>query len=185
MIEYRLILERKYFRISDIVEELAKRFPTTPRGKLKEKVSNIVEKMIAYGQLEVLTEYDPPIFHNPKAKGGDLKSLLRKCPICGKDFFPKRGNQDKYCSGKCREKAKTRRRKADTRKRVRAYMHSADGKARKKGEKWSALDDLLLKRLLENGLTHREIAEKLGRTVYSVRWRAQKLGLAGGVNHGR
>jgi len=35
--------------------------------------------------------------------------------------------------------------------------------------------------LLEENMTHKEIAEKLGRTVYSVRWRVQKLGLAGGI----
>jgi len=184
---YEAILERKYFRISDITEELWKEYGEIfPRSFIRNKVRDFVEVMVGQGLLKVLPEYDPPIFENPVAKETKpLKELLKKCPVCGKDFFPRRGKQDVYCSRKCYEKAKTGRRKVDTRKRVREYMHSADGRAENKGKKWTPSEDRLLEELLEKKMTHRKIAEKLGRTVYSVRWRAQKLGLAGGVNHGR
>jgi predicted nucleic acid-binding Zn ribbon protein len=139
--------------------------------------------MVGQELLKVLPVYDPPIFENPVAKETKpLKELLKKCPVCGKDFFPRRGKQDKYCSRKCYEKAKTQRRKADTRKRVQRYMHSADEKARKKGKRWTQADDQILMKLIEEGMTQREIAERLKRTVYSVRWRVQKLGLVGGKN---
>jgi len=180
---YEEILKRRYFRVSDITEELFAEYGEIfPRSFVREKVRSFVEKMVGQGLLKVLTEYDPPIFENPIAEERrSLRELLRKCPVCGKDFFPRRGKQDKYCSRKCYEKAKAKRRRKDTRKRVRKYLHSADKKAENRGKPWSSAEDMLLKELLSSGKTHREIAERLGRTVYSVRWRVQKLGLAGGV----
>jgi len=183
---YEAILERKYFRISDITEELWNEYGEIfPRSFIRNKVRNFVEVMVGQGLLKVLPEYDPPIFENPASgETKPLNELLKKCPVCGKDFFPRRGKQDKYCSRKCYEKAKTKRRKADTRKRVRNYMHSADEKAERRGKQWTPSEDQLLRKLIEKKMTHREIAEKLGRTVYSVRWRVQKLGLIGGIKHG-
>jgi len=177
---YELILKRRYFRISDITEELSEEYGEVfPRSFLRQKVKDFVEVMLGQGLLKVLPEYDPPIFENPIApETKPLRELLKKCPVCGKDFFPRRGKQDKYCSRKCYEKAKARRRRLSTRKRVRKYMHSADATAVNHYKTWTREEEQFL---MENKgkLTYREIAEKLGRTVYSVRWKAQKLGLMG------
>jgi len=179
---YELILERRFFRISDITEELWKEYGEIfPRSFIRNKVRDFVEVMVGQRLLKVLPEYDPPIFENPVAKETKpLKELLKKCPVCGKDFFPKRGKQDKYCSAKCREKARTRRRKADTKLRVRRYYHSADRKVKRYGIPWTKEEE---KFLIENKgkLFYREIAEKLGRTVNSVQAKARELGLVGGV----
>jgi len=177
---YELILERRFFRISDITEELWKEYGEIfPRSFIRNKVRDFVEVMVGQGLLKVLPEYDPPIFENPVAKETrSLKELLKKCPVCGKDFFPKRGSQDKYCSAKCREKARTKKRKKDTRIRVRRYYHSADRKVKRYGTPWTKEEE---KFLIENKgkLSYREIAEKLGRTVNSVQAKARKLGLTG------
>ncbi len=177
---YELILERRYFRISDITEELWKEYGEIfSRSFIRNKVKDFVEVMVGQGLLKVLSEYDPPIFENPVAEEEKpLRELLKKCPVCGKDFFPRRGKQDKYCCRKCYERAKARRRRVDTRKRVSRYMHSADSSAVNHNQPWTKQEESFL---IENKgkLTYREIAEKLGRTVYSVRWRARKLGLTG------
>ena len=179
---YELILERRNFRISDITEELWKEYGEIfSRSFIRNKVRDFVEVMVGQRLLKDLPEYDPPIFENPVAKETrSLKELLKKCPVCGKDFFPKRGKQDKYCSAKCREKARTRRRKTDTKLRVRRYYHSADLTAKRYGLVWTEEEDRFL---AENKgkLTYRQIAEKLKRTVDAVAYRAKKLGLVGGV----
>ena len=181
---YELILKRRYFRISDITEELWGEYGEVfPRSFIRQKVKDFVETMIGQGLLKVLTEYDPPIFENPLAEEKKpLKELLKKCPVCGKDFFPRRGKQDKYCSRKCYEKAKARRRRSDTWKRVKKFMHSADATATNHNQPWTQEEEQFLAQN-KGKLTYREIAERLGRTVYSVRWRAKKLGLTG-VKHG-
>ena len=176
---YELILERRYFRISDITEELWKEYGEIfPRYFIRDKVKSFVEVMVGQGLLNVLTDYDPPIFENPIAKEDrPLSELLRKCPVCGKDFFPKRGKQDKYCSRRCYEKAKTRRRRKDTRKRVRKYLHSADATAVNHGNPWSEEELLFLKEHYGE-LTQKEIAKHLGRTVNAVKAKVKELGLS-------
>jgi len=181
---YELILRRRYFRISDITEELWEEYGEVfPRSFIRQKVKDFVETMIGQGLLKVLTEYDPPIFENPLAEEKKpLKELLKKCPVCGKDFFPRRGKQDKYCSRTCYNKAKYRRKKEGLKRRARQYYRSADLTAKRHGLVWTEEEDRFL---AENKgkLTYRQIAEKLGRTVDAVAYRAKKLGLTG-VKHG-
>ncbi len=176
---YELILERRYFRISDITEELWKEYGEIfPRSFIREKVKSFVEVMVGQGLLNVLTDYDPPIFENPIAKEDrPLEELLRKCPVCGKDFFPKRGKQDVYCSAKCREKARAKRRKVQVRKNVRRYYRSSLPTAVNHGNPWSEEELAFLK---ENygELTQREIAQRLGRTVPAVKAKVKELGLS-------
>jgi len=179
---YELILERRYFRISDITEELWKEYGEIfPRYFIRDKVKSFVEVMVGQGLLNVLTDYDPPIFENPIAEEDrPLEELLRKCPVCGKDFFPKRGKQDKYCSRECYYKAKYRRTQKELKKRARKYYRSNDAAATNHGKPWTEEEDRLL---IENKgkLTYRQIAQKLGRTVDAVAYRARKLGITGGV----
>jgi len=179
---YEEIYKRKTFTIPQIVDALMPEYGICGRDYIRKMVNQAVFKLVREGQVRKIGD-DPVVFENLYPTTEDPVEVNSKiCPVCGKKFYPRRGIQDKYCSRRCYEKAKTTRRKADTRKRVRAYMHSADEKAKNKGKKWTPLEDRLLERLLEEGKTHREIAEKLGRTVYSVRWRVQKLNLTGGVS---
>ncbi len=175
---YELILERRYFRISDITEELWKEYGEIfSRSFIRNKVKDFVEVMVGQGLLKVLSEYDPPIFENPVAEEEKpLRELLKKCPVCGKDFFPRRGKQDIYCCAKCREKARAKRRKVQVRKNVRRYYRGADHTAVNHGKPWSEKEIQFLK---ENygKLTQRAIAGKLGRTVPAVKAKVKELGL--------
>ena len=174
---YEEIYKRRRFTIPQIVEELMEEYGEIGRAYIKRMVRQAVVKLLREGIVRKVAE--PSVFENLYPEG-DEEEVERRCETCGKKFVPKRGSQDRYCSRRCYEKAKARRRRKDTRKRVRKYLHSADKKAENRGKPWSSAEDLLLKELLSSGKTHREIAERLGRTVYSVRWRVQKLGLVGG-----
>jgi len=174
--EIYLIIEKfKVFQITDIVKELEKEWGFLGKSFIKSRTESVVYSWLKWGRLVKVNE-NPPIFALKEAAGEWKKHYRQKrCPVCGKKFYKRRGEQDRYCSAKCRERAKAERRKEETRKRVKKYLHSADKTAVNRGKPWSRKEISLMLKLKNEGKTCREIAEKLGRTVYSVRWKLQTV----------
>ena len=166
----------KVFQINELVDYLMEEWGFLGRSTVKTKVESTVYSWLKYKTL-VRVNKEPPIFALPDYadRWRELYGREKKCPVCGKTFFAKRGSQDRYCSRKCYEKAKAKRRRADTRRRVRKYLQSADQAAVNKGKPWTKEEVRKLVELRKEGKTLREIALILGRTVYAVRWKAKTL----------
>ncbi len=171
-----LIEELKVFQLNEIVDRLLEEWDFLGRSYVKTKVQSAVYSWLRYGVI-VKVNKEPPVFalKDYAENWKDYCSGIKICPVCGTEFLSRRGKQDRYCSRKCYEKAKTRRRKKETRKRVKNYLHSADFTAVNKGKTWTQSDIETLMKLKEEGKNCREIAIELGRTVYSVRWKLQEL----------
>ena len=175
-----VIEDSKVFQLSEIVEVLLKEWEFLGKNYVRNKVQSAVYSWITCG-LIVKVNDAPPVFALKKYAGNwkEHYSGIKTCPVCGTPFISKRGEQDRYCSKKCYEKAKTRRSKEKTRERVKNYLHSADSTAVNKYKEWTEKDIEILRKLKEKGKSCREIATELGRTVYSVRWKLQRLKEAG------
>jgi predicted nucleic acid-binding Zn ribbon protein len=171
-----LIEELKVFQLNEIVDRLLEEWDFLGRTHVKTKVQSAVYSWLRYGII-VKVNKEPPVFALKDYAGNwkDYYSGIKTCPVCGTTFLSRRGKQDRYCSKKCYEKAKTKRRKEKTRERVKNYLHSADTTAINKGKMWTQREIEILRKLKEEGKSCREIATELGRTVYSVRWKLQKL----------
>jgi predicted nucleic acid-binding Zn ribbon protein len=168
--------ELKVFQISELVDYLMEDWSFLGRSTVKTKVESTVYSWLKYKTL-VRVNRVPPIFALPDYadRWREFYGREKRCPVCGKTFYSRRGSQDKYCSRKCYEKAKAKRRKVDTRKRVKNYLHSADATAVNHNQPWTKEEVKKLIQLRNEGRTYREIAQILGRTVYSVRWKAKTL----------
>lgn len=171
-----LIEDLKVFQMNELVDRLLKDWDFLGKSFVKTRVQSVVYGWVKYGVIVKVND-DPAVFalKDYADSWKEYYSGVKTCPVCGKKFLSRRGEQGKYCSRKCYEKAKTQRRKEDTRRRVRKYLRSAHETAVNKGKPWTKKDIEILRKLKSEGKTHREIAQVLGRTVYSVRWKLQKL----------
>ena len=168
--------ELKVFQISELVDYLMEEWDFLGRKTIKTRVESTVYSCLKDRTL-VRINKEPPVFALPRYADNwqEYYTGIKTCPVCGTPFLSRRGKQDRYCSRKCYEKAKAKRRREKTRERVKKYLHSADDLAVNKYKEWTERDIEILQKMREEGKTCREIAQKLGRTVYSVRWRLQKL----------
>ncbi len=172
---YEEIYKRRTFTIAEIVDAIYPEYDILGRDYLRNAVKGAVARLVRDGIVRKVSS-DPVVFENLNPVG-DEEAELRECPVCGKKFYPKRGVQDVYCSRRCYERAKARRRRKDTRKRVKKYLHSADATAVNHGKFWSEEELLFLKEHYGK-LTQKEIAKHLGRTVNAVKAKVKELGLS-------
>ena len=168
------IEEKKVFQIWEIVEELMKEWGFFGRAFVKERVKSAVRYWLSCGLLKKVND-EPLIFAlKDYADRWQDFATAKVCLVCGKKFFPKRGSQELYCSRKCYAKRKYEKNKEKLKKGARSYYRSLDKVAVRKGLPWTEEEDEFL--LQNRGkLTYREIAQKLGRTVEAVAYRAKKL----------
>ncbi len=171
---YEEIYKRKMFTIPEIVDAIYPEYDVLGRDYLRRAVKGAVARLVRDGIVRKISN-DPVVFENLNPVGNE-EVEPKECPVCGKKFYPKRGVQDVYCSRRCYYKAKYRRTQKELKKRARKYYRSNDAAATNHGKPWTEEEDRLL---IENKgkLTYRQIAQKLGRTVDAVAYRARKLGI--------
>ena len=174
---YEEIYKRKTFTIPEIVDAIYPEYDVLGRDYLRNAVKGAVARLVRDGIVRKVSD-EPVVFENLNPVE-NREAELKECPVCGKRFYPKRGVQDVYCSRSCYYKAKYKRTQKELKKRARKYYRSTDRVAVNRGKPWTEEEERFL---LENKgkLTYREIAERLGRTVDAVAYRARKLGITGG-----
>jgi len=174
---YILMDKLKVFQLNELVDLLLEDWGFLGKSYVKSRVQSEVHGLVKYG-IAVRVNDDPPVFalkdyaDNWREYYGGVKT----CPVCGKKFLSRRGKQDRYCSSRCRERARAKRRKAQVRKNVRRYYRGADSTAENHRKPWTEKE---IQFLVENygKLTQKEIAKRLGRTVPAVKAKVKEVSL--------
>ncbi|SMO77241.1 hypothetical protein SAMN06269117_12919 [Balnearium lithotrophicum] len=176
--EIFILMDRlKVFQLNELVDKLIEDWGFLGKSYIKTRVQSEVYGWVRYG-IVVKVNDDPPVFALKEYADNwrEYYSGVKTCPVCGKKFLSRRGKQDRYCSARCRERARARRRKTQVRKNVRRYYRGADSTAENYRKPWTEKEIEFLK---ENygKLTQKEIAKRLGRTVPAVKAKVKELSL--------